>query len=68
MKIKELIQVCWKLNELKTREREINGLIKGLEELKLDKGLIITEEQEGIEYIKNKKIKFIPLYKWLLIK
>ncbi|GAG63164.1 unnamed protein product, partial [marine sediment metagenome] len=65
--IKKLIQVCWDINKLNTKKRETGSLIKGLEELKLSEGLIITEEYEGEENIKDKKIKYLPLYKWLLL-
>lgn len=64
--IKKLIQVCWDINKLNTKKRETGSLIKGLEELKLSEGLIITEEYEGEENIKDKKIKYLPLCKWLL--
>jgi len=67
LNLKELIQVCWNLDKQKTKKRETISLIKGLEELKLEKGLIITEEYEGKEFINNKNIKFLPLYKWLLL-
>lgn len=65
--IEKLIQVCWDINKLNTKKRETGSLIKGLEELKLSEGLIITEEYEGEENIKDKKIKYLPLYKWLLL-
>ncbi|MFZ3105977.1 MAG: ATP-binding protein, partial [Candidatus Hydromicrobium sp.] len=44
--IEKLIQVCWDINKLNTKKRETGSLIKGLEELKLSEGLIITEEYE----------------------
>ena len=65
--IKKLIQVCWDINKLNTKKRETRSLIKGLEELKLSEGLIITGEYEGEEKIKDKKLKYLPLFKWLLL-
>jgi len=66
LKVKSLIQVCWNIEDLKTKKREINSLIVGLEDLNLKKGLVITEDYENVEYYKEFEIKFIPLYKWLL--
>ncbi|MBI2507682.1 ATP-binding protein [Candidatus Woesearchaeota archaeon] len=65
-KVKELIQVCCSLEELSTKERELKSLLKASKELKCNNLLVITEDKEGEEKIKNKKIKFIPLWKWLL--
>lgn len=65
LKIKNLFQVCWDVSNEKTKKREINGLIKAMEEFKLKEGLIITEEYENEEEIKGKKIIFQPLWKWL---
>lgn len=64
-KIKELIQVCYDLNE-DNQEREINGLIESLEKFNLNKGLILTYKQEDELKIKNKKIKVLPVWKWLI--
>ncbi|MFH1592106.1 MAG: ATP-binding protein [Candidatus Woesearchaeota archaeon] len=64
LKIKELIQVCWDLEEAK--EREVKSLVAAMKKFKLSKGLIITESSEYEELIEGKKIKFIPLWKWLL--
>ena len=47
-------------------EREIKGLLKASKGLKCNNLSIITEDKEDEEKIKNKKIKFIPLWKWLL--
>ena len=66
LKVKSAVQVCWNIEDLKTKKREINSLIAGLEDLKLKEGLVITEDYENVEYYKEFEIKFIPLYKWLL--
>ncbi|MCK4744957.1 ATP-binding protein [Candidatus Parcubacteria bacterium] len=64
-RIKQLIQVCYDLSDYKTKEREIKSLIKASDELKYGNLLIITDDFAGKEKAKNKKIKFIPLWKWL---
>lgn len=66
LKIKQLIQVCYSLEREETKKREIKGLLKASKDLKCSNLLIITFDYEGEEKIKNKKIKFIPLWKWLL--
>jgi uncharacterized protein len=66
LKVKSLIQVCWNIEDLKAKKREINSLVVGLDDLNLKEGLVITEDYENVEYYKEFEIKFIPLYKWLL--
>lgn len=66
-KVKQLIQVCYNINEFETRKREIRALLKASKELKCNNLLVITHDYEKEERIKSKKIKYIPLWKWLLI-
>lgn len=66
LKIKEAIQVCYNLQDRKTREREIKGLIAAKKELAPVHFTIITEDEEGEEKINSIRIKIIPLWKWLL--
>lgn len=65
-KINKLYQVCWEAENPKTREREIKSLLKGMEYFSMSEGYIISFEEESVQEIKNKRIKFIPLWKWLL--
>ena len=69
-KVKQLIQVCYNLADLKTKKREIKSLIQASKELKCKNLLVITEdyEAETLEewFGAKRKIKFIPLWKWLL--
>ncbi|MFH1653953.1 MAG: ATP-binding protein [Pseudomonadota bacterium] len=65
-RISHLIQVCWDISAPQTKEREIKSLIKGMEELHVSEGLIITETYEDTEHHDDKIIKYIPLWKWLL--
>ncbi|NQU82678.1 MAG: ATP-binding protein [Parcubacteria group bacterium] len=64
--IKQLIQVCWDLSDIKTRKREIDALLKSSIELQCNDLLVITDEDEKQEEVKGKIIKFVPLWKWLL--
>ena len=66
VKIKQLIQVCYNINEYDVKKREVRALLKASKELKCNNLLIITEDKEGEEKTKNKKIKYIPLWKWLI--
>ncbi len=66
IKIKQLIQVCYDLNE-DNKKREIKSLLKASKELKCKNLLVITGDKEGDETIEKTKIKFIPLWKWLLV-
>lgn len=66
LKVVQLIQVCFNLDNMETKERETKALLKAMDEFKLNNGLIITEDFEGEEKIKGKKIIYKPLWKWLL--
>lgn len=66
LKAKELIQVSWDIKNEKTKKREIRSLLKAMKEFRLKECLIITEDDEGEETVEGKKIRFMPLWKWLL--
>jgi len=66
LNIKELIQVCFNLDNLETREREIKSLLRASNYLNCNNLKIITLDTENKEQIKGKNIIFIPLWKWLL--
>ncbi len=73
IKIKELIQVCYANSYEDIPSREIRGLLHAKDELKLDddtKLTIITWDYEDEKEIKwwgkRGKIRFVPLWKWLL--
>ncbi len=65
-KVKELVQVTYASTREEVKDREVSSLIKASKELKTKKLMIITWDYEGTEKIDNKKIEFIPLWKWLL--
>jgi len=64
-KIISTIQVCYDLNN-DNRRREIQGLIESMDKFKLKEGLILTHNQEEEIKIERKKIKVMPVWKWLL--
>lgn len=65
-KKKTLMQVCARLDNFKTKDREIKSLTAAMKELGLEKGLILTEDEENV--IKDSKmiIKVKPVWKWML--
>jgi len=64
--INELIQVCYDTGNYDTKKREVSALLKSGKELKCRKLTIITDDYEALESAGGRKIKFIPLWKWLL--
>jgi uncharacterized protein len=66
MKVKELIQVYWGIEEPDAKNREITALLNAMDEFKLKEGLIITDSYEAEKHIGNKTISFISLWRWLL--
>ena len=65
-KITELIQVTYTSSGNKLADREIDNLLIASEDLLCNNLLVITWDYEAVETVKGKKIKFIPLWKWLL--
>lgn len=63
--IKELIQVCYETENVAIKKREVKALIEASKELKCNNLLIITSDTEAEEKTKGKKVKFVPLWKWL---
>ncbi len=60
-----LIQVCFELNPENSR-REINGLTEAMDYFNKKEGLIITMNQKDEIRYKNKRIRIIPAYEYLL--
>ena len=60
------------IDDIKTKEREIRTLVKASKEVKCKNLLVITKDKEGEELISwfgvKRKIRFMPLWKWLLNK
>ena len=65
-KVKQLIQVCYDVDNFNTKDRELRSLIIASKELNCNSLYVITNDYEAEEKIKGKKIKFVPLWKWLL--
>jgi len=68
LKVTQLIQVCWSIEDDKTKKREVSSLLKAMAEFKLKEAVVITEDFESEEKFNSKKIIFLPLWKWLLMK
>ncbi|MFH0876262.1 MAG: ATP-binding protein [archaeon] len=64
-KITDALQVCYSLDD-NNKEREINGLMDTICAFRLESGLILTCEQTDELIIKGKKIKIMPVLKWML--
>ena len=66
LKVKQLIQVTYASSEDEIEKREIRSLLKASELLKCKDLLVITWDYESEKKIKRKRIRFVPLWKWLL--
>ncbi|MCL4385259.1 MAG: ATP-binding protein [Cyanobacteria bacterium] len=67
IKIEQLIQVCYRIEEMGTEERESKALIEASQDLSCNNLMVITWDRETEKIIRGKKIVFMPLWKWLLI-
>ncbi len=66
MKVLKLINVTFSSSMEDIKEREINSLISGSNEMNCDDLNIVTWDFESIKNYNGKSIKFIPLWKWLM--
>ncbi len=66
LEVKQLIQVTYASDRDEIEQREIRSLLKASEILKCKNLLVITWDYEDVQEIKGKKIRFVPLWKWLL--
>jgi len=70
LKVKQLIQVCYDIDGVDTRKRETRSLLQASKNLKCRDLLVITgdyeREEEASWYGTQRKIKYVPLWKWLL--
>ena len=64
-KVALLIQVTESLKDPKTRQREYKALLNAMKELHVEKGLILTEEEES-EDSECPEIAVEAIYQWLL--
>ncbi len=66
-RIAELYQVAWDVRDRDTQNREERALAYAMDELDVNEGVILTEDYETTPEKNGKVIKYIPMWKWLLI-
>jgi len=66
LKVKEVINVCKDISDIKTKMREIKSLEAAAKYFKVKDAKIITEDYSGKEKHKSVRITFVPLWQWLL--
>ncbi len=64
--IDQLIQVGYDVDDPDTKKRELRALVKAGKELKCKRLLVITEDYEGCETFKKQRVRFMPMWKWLV--
>ena len=65
-KIQSLFQVSWDVRDQNTRKREERSLCLACEEFEIFEGIILTEDFEEEVKRDSIKIRYYPLWKWLL--
>ncbi len=63
--VSQLRQVCYDIDNPKTKERELRSLVGAAKELNCSDLLVITWDHEDVEEFKGNNIRFMPLWKWL---
>lgn len=66
--VKELIQVCYDIDDVNTRKREIASLLKASKELRCSELYVVTWDYEGVEEVEGRKVRFVPLWKFLNVR
>jgi len=66
LRVKELIQVSYDIDDPKTKRREVEALLRASKELKCNNLKVITWDYDANESYGGKEVKFIPLWKFLL--
>lgn len=64
--ITEAYQVTFVFENAETRKRELNGLLDALNAYNLDKGYILTDDEEAEFEENGKKIKVMMAWRWML--
>jgi len=64
--VSTLIQVCYDLSLVDTKEREMRALLKGMKHFEQKKGLILTNDSEEVIKSDEYEIEIKPVWKWLL--
>lgn len=64
-KNKKIIPIEIKIKD-KIKKKETKPMLLFLEKFKQNYGVFITWDFEAVEEVKGKKIRFVPLWKWLL--
>ena len=67
LEVEQLIQVTYASDREEIGKREVEALLKASSELKCKDLTIITWDYEDNLAVKNKPIKFIPLWKWFIL-
>jgi predicted AAA+ superfamily ATPase len=65
LKIDQLIQVCYSLDNIETKDRELRSLAKASKELGCENAVVLTWDTSGEETVKDVKIRMVPLWQWL---
>lgn len=66
LKIGQLIQVCYDIENHLTKTREIKALIKASEESGCGNLMVLTWDHTGEERVGTRTISYVPMWKWLL--
>ncbi len=66
LKIEQLVQVCYDIDSYMTKKREVRAIIKASNEVGCENLMVLTWDYEGEESAGEKKITYLPLWRWLI--
>ncbi len=66
LKIKQLIQVCYDIDNYETKQRELKALAKAAAETRCKNLIVLTWDYGEEENYNGRKINFLPLWRWLI--
>jgi hypothetical protein len=64
--VRTLMQVCYDIEDPDTKKREVNALLRASIELKCNDLMIITGDYGAEEESGGKRIRYVPLWKYLI--
>lgn len=64
--VTQLIQVCYEMETMDVKRREVKALNKAMETFRIKEGLIITDKIAGEQEFDGMKIVYKPLWEWLM--